>query len=40
MTTESRFPPIDIPDTDIWDFLFQRKREFLDSNGMVKFPLI
>lgn len=33
MATESPFPPIDIPEIDIWDFIFEGKRSFSDNQG-------
>ncbi|KIN06835.1 hypothetical protein OIDMADRAFT_46760 [Oidiodendron maius Zn] len=35
MATESPYRPIHIPDIDTWDFLFEQKRSFPDSNGDV-----
>jgi hypothetical protein len=31
MPLESSFPPLHIPDTDIWDFVFDRDDEDLQS---------
>lgn len=34
MPTSSTYPPLDIPDVGLWDFLFERKdREFPDDKG-------
>lgn len=34
MPIESKFPPVDIPNVGIWDFLFENKqREFPDDKG-------
>ena len=34
MPTESTFPRLDIPDVDLWTFLFERKdREYPDDKG-------
>jgi hypothetical protein len=34
MPTESTFPRLNIPDVDLWTFLFERKdREFPDDKG-------
>jgi 4-coumarate--CoA ligase len=36
MPTESSYPRIDIPDIDIWTFLFERKpedRQFPEDKG-------
>jgi hypothetical protein len=34
MPVESLFPRLDIPDIDLWEFLFERKdREFPDDTG-------
>ncbi|CZS93350.1 hypothetical protein WAI453_000964 [Rhynchosporium graminicola] len=30
MATESLFPPMDIPEVDLWDFIFEGKRTFPD----------
>jgi hypothetical protein len=39
MPTESSYPKLDIPNVDLWAFLFERKdREFPDDKGM-QFPL-
>jgi 4-coumarate--CoA ligase len=36
MPTESTYPSIDIPDVDLWAFLFERKdRAFGDDKGML-----
>lgn len=36
MPTESRYSKIDIPNVDLWTFLFERKdREFPDDKGML-----
>lgn len=34
MATESPYPPIEIPDIDIWDFLFEQERDFSDERGV------
>lgn len=35
MPVSSRYPPVDIPDLDIWSFLFERKdKPFPDDKGM------
>jgi hypothetical protein len=35
MPVESPFPRIDVPDVDLWTFLFERKdRKFPDDKGM------
>jgi 4-coumarate--CoA ligase len=35
MPTESLLPRINVPDVDIWTFLFERKdREFPDDKGI------
>lgn len=34
MPTESTYPKLDIPQVDLWEFLFERKdREFPDDKG-------
>ena len=34
MPAESKYPPIDIPNVGLWDFLFERKeRDFSDDKG-------
>lgn len=34
MPTESTYPPVDIPDVDLWTFLFERKdRDFPEDHG-------
>jgi hypothetical protein len=34
MPTDSTFPRIDIPDVDVWAFLFERKnKEYPDDKG-------
>lgn len=34
MPTKSLYPPIDIPNVDVWTFLFERKdREYPDDKG-------
>jgi hypothetical protein len=36
MPSESKYPKIDIPDVDLWGFLFERKdRPFGDDKGML-----
>ena len=36
MPTESSYPKLDIPNVDLWAFLFERKdREFPDDKGML-----
>jgi len=36
MPTESVLPKIDVPDVDIWQFLFERKdKQFPDDHGMI-----
>jgi hypothetical protein len=37
MATESLHPPIDIPEIDTWDFLFEGKRAFPDDKGKASF---
>lgn len=35
MPTESTYPPIDIPDVDIWAYMFERKdREYPEDKGL------
>ena len=35
MPTESSYPKLDVPNVDLWAFLFERKdREFPDDKGM------
>jgi 4-coumarate--CoA ligase len=35
MPTESSYPKLDIPNVDLWAFLFERKdREYPDDKGM------
>ena len=37
MTSISPFASVDIPDVDLWSFLFERKdREYPDSKGMTQ----
>lgn len=36
MATESPFPPVQIPEIDIWDFLFEQERDFPDERGVYK----
>jgi hypothetical protein len=37
MVSKSPFPDIDIPDTDIWGFLFERAdRSFPDNKGALR----
>lgn len=39
MPVSSRYPPVDIPDLDIWSFLFERQdKPFPDDKGMSLFP--
>ena len=34
MPVSSSYPPIDVPDVDVWDFLFDRKtRQFPDDKS-------
>ena len=33
MATKSEYAPIDIPDTDLWHLLFERKTDFPSSKG-------
>ncbi|KAL5326989.1 hypothetical protein ACEPPN_004678 [Leptodophora sp. 'Broadleaf-Isolate-01'] len=33
MATESPFPPVEIPEIDIWDFIFEGKRSFPDDQA-------
>ena len=33
MATKLEYAPIDIPNTDLWDLLFERKTEFPSSKG-------
>jgi hypothetical protein len=36
MPTESNYPKLDVPNVDLWAFLFERKdREFPDDKGML-----
>jgi hypothetical protein len=36
MPTESTYPKLDIPDVDLWTFLFERKdREYPDDKGTI-----
>jgi len=37
MATESPFPPVVIPEVDIWEFLFEQERDYPDERGMSKF---
>ncbi|KAH6720061.1 hypothetical protein BKA61DRAFT_228627 [Leptodontidium sp. MPI-SDFR-AT-0119] len=34
MATESPFPPVEIPEIDIWDFIFEGKRSFPDDQAV------
>ncbi|KAH9211201.1 4-coumarate-CoA ligase [Leptodontidium sp. 2 PMI_412] len=34
MATESPFPPVEIPEIDIWDFIFEGKRSFPDNQAV------
>jgi hypothetical protein len=39
MPTESSFPKLNIPNIDLWAFLFERKdRPFPDNKGMFVYP--
>ena len=33
MATESGYPPIDIPNIDVWNLLFERKIDFSSEKG-------
>jgi 4-coumarate--CoA ligase len=33
MASESPYPPIDVPNIDIWEFLFERKKDFPVDKG-------
>jgi hypothetical protein len=33
MATESPYPPFEIPDIDIWEFLFEQERDVLNERG-------
>lgn len=33
MTTESQYPPVEIPDVDLWRFLFERETPFPEDTG-------
>jgi 4-coumarate--CoA ligase len=34
MATESPFPDVDIPEIDLWDFLFEQEKTFPDDRGL------
>jgi 4-coumarate--CoA ligase len=38
MATKFPYPPIDIPDIDIWDWIFEQDRDFLDERGIYGLP--
>ncbi|KAE9379106.1 acetyl-CoA synthetase-like protein [Stipitochalara longipes BDJ] len=38
MATESSFPPVVIPEIDIWEFLFERERDFPDERVIFTQP--
>lgn len=33
MPTPSSFPDVEIPNVDLWGFMFDRKRDFADDQG-------
>lgn len=36
MPVASRYPPVEVPDVDVWDFLFERKdRPFPDDKSII-----
>lgn len=34
MATDSLYPSVDIPEVDLWDFIFERERDFPDERGL------
>ena len=41
MPAESTYPKLDIPNVDVWGFLFERKdRPYPDDKGIIEFNFV